>query len=142
MTTTEEIRARREAIVIEHITAESVGEVERALRTFARPKYDCRAIGGSIVEGEEAVRNHIAGGVLATPGITYVAEKLHHTDDAVIVEYRITGTHDGSYPGIPPTGAKLDYPALAIFEFEGDGLVCERPYMNMRGMEEQMRGGD
>ena len=135
-----EIRAHREALVLEHIGAENVKDTERAMQTFTRPKYDLRAVDGEVIEGEDGVRDLIDAMRVTTPGVTYIADKIHHTDDAVIVEYRITGRHEGIYRGIGPTGAELNYPALAIFEFDGTDLVGERPYLNVQGLEAQMRG--
>ena len=140
MTPSDNLRAHRENLVLEHIRAESARDVETAVRTFTRPKYDLRAIEGSVIEGGDAVRMLIQGMTESLPSVTYVAEHIHHADDAVIVEYRITGCHDGQYAGIPATGAALDYPAVAIYEFEGPDLVEERLYLNLRGLEAQMRG--
>ena len=59
--------------------------------------------------------------------------KLHHADDAVIVEFDLKGTHDGELRGIPPTGKEFTCRTLAIFEFEpgGEGIVCERVYFDV-----------
>jgi predicted ester cyclase len=42
----------------------------------------------------------------------------------------VTGTHLGPFGGIPPTGRKVDYPLVAIFEFEEDRLVCEKVHFD------------
>jgi steroid delta-isomerase-like uncharacterized protein len=141
MTTSEEsIRARREEIVLRHIDAENHNDAQTALDTFTRPRYDLRAVEGEVVDGADAVRALIESFSGALPSITYVADKVHHADDAVIVEYRITGRHDGTYNGVPPSGAEVNYPAIAVYEFAGTDLVCERIYVNLRGLENQMRG--
>jgi len=137
---TDELRAHRESLVVRHIQAETDNDTETALQTFTRPKYDLRGTSGGIVEGTDAVRELIAGFGTSLPSVAYVAEALHHADDAVIVEYRITGSHDAEWKGIAPTGNTLDYPAIAVFEFDGPDLVCERLYINVRGLEEQMTG--
>lgn len=134
------LRAHREAVVREHIDAESAGDVEAAVRTFTRPRYDLRAIDGGVIEGEADVRAMIGGMIASLPSVRYVAEQIHHADRAVIVEYRIIGRHDGHYGGIPPTGAPIDYPAVAVYEFDGAQLVEERLYLNLRGLEAQLRG--
>lgn len=36
--------------------------------------------------------------------------------------YRVTGTHTGEYPGIKPTGARIDVGGLSMFQVE-DGRV-------------------
>lgn len=136
------LRAHREDLVVRHIDAENRNDTETALNTFTRPKYDLRAVEGPVIEGTDPVRELIASFGTSLPSITYVAEKIHHADDAVIVEYRITGRHDGEYNGIPPTGATVDYPAIAVYEFDGPDLICERMYINLRGLEAQLRGKD
>lgn len=136
----ETLRAHREDLVVRHIDAENRNDTDTALKTFTRPKYDLRAVEGPVIEGTEPVRDLIASFGTSLPSITYVAAKIHHADDAVIVEYRITGRHDAEYNGIPPSGATVDYPAIAVYEFDGPDLVCERMYLNLRGLEAQLRG--
>jgi predicted ester cyclase len=141
-TPTSELRAHREALVLRHIDAENRNDAETALATFTRPKYDLRAIEGPEIEGPDAVRQLIESFGTSLPAITYVLTELHHADNAVIVEYRITGRHEGEYNGIAPTGLAVDYPAIAIYEFDGPDLICERIYLNLRGLEAQLRGID
>jgi steroid delta-isomerase-like uncharacterized protein len=141
MTSTgDSLRAQREELVLRHIDAENRNDAQTALDTFTRPKYDLRAVEGDVVEGADGVRALIESFSDALPSITYVADKIHHADHAVIVEYRITGRHDGTYNGVPPSGVEVNYPAIAVYEFDGTDLVCERIYINLRGLEDQMRG--
>jgi steroid delta-isomerase-like uncharacterized protein len=138
----DKLRVHREQLVLRHIDAENRNDTETALETFTRPKYDLRAVEGPLIEGSDMVRELIASFGTSLPTITYVAEKIHHADDAVIVEYRITGRHEGEYNGIPASGATVDYPAIAVYEFDGFDLICERIYLNLRGLEAQMQGRD
>ena len=140
MTADEGLRSQREELVLKHINAESANDVETALQTFTTPMYDLRPLGGEVIEGEGPVRELIAGFSTSLPSVTYVADKIHHADHAVIVEYRVTGTHDVEYLGIPPNGAKLDHPAIAIYQFDGPNLIGEKIYMNTQGLEAQLRG--
>jgi SnoaL-like polyketide cyclase len=48
----------------------------------------------------------------------------------VIVEFELRGTHEGTFRGLPPTGRTFRCRMAAFFEFEADGLVCERVYFN------------
>ena len=138
----ETLRAHREELVVRHIDAESRNDTDTALKTFTRPQYDLRPVEGPVIEGAEHVRDLIESFATSMPSITYVADKIHHADDAVIVEYRITGRHDGEYNGIPPSGAVVNYPAIAVYEFDGPDLICERIYINLRGLEAALRGED
>ena len=55
---------------------------------------------------------------------------IHDTDDGVIVEFDLLGTHRGPLRGIPPTGREFRCPMVALFLFEGDRIVCERVYFD------------
>jgi predicted ester cyclase len=55
---------------------------------------------------------------------------LHHTDDGIIVEFDLLGTHRGPLRGIPPTGREFRCPVVALFLFRDDRIVCERVYFD------------
>jgi steroid delta-isomerase-like uncharacterized protein len=122
------LRERREAIVAEHIAAENRRDVEAAIATFHRPRYE---VNGETRDGEAAVRDLLDELMTGFPDFHATSGKLHHADDAVIGEGRVTGTHKGPFAGIPATGRRVEYPLVAIFEFEGDRLVCEKVYFDV-----------
>jgi steroid delta-isomerase-like uncharacterized protein len=117
------VRERREAIVTEHIGAENGHDIEATIATFDRPRYD---VNGEVSDGEAAVRSLLSELLGSASDFHVELLKLHHADDAVICEGRLSGTHDGPFAGIPPTGRSFSYPGVAIFEFEGERLVCEK----------------
>jgi steroid delta-isomerase-like uncharacterized protein len=122
------VRERREAIVTEHVAAENRHDVEATIATFHRPRYE---VNGELHDGAAAVRALL--GELTTAFSDLHGEEIRerrHSDDAVVIEVRVVGTHDGSFLGIPATGRPVDYPLLAIFEFEDDGLMCEKVYFD------------
>ncbi|MCB9135830.1 MAG: ester cyclase [Anaerolineales bacterium] len=43
----------------------------------------------------------------------------------VAVHFRITGTHEGTFLGIPATGQKIDVTGMSILQYKGD-LIRER----------------
>jgi len=43
--------------------------------------------------------------------------------DKVVARVRFTGTHDGEFMGMPPTGKAIDVPAIDILLFGEDGLI-------------------
>lgn len=126
-TETQRLREPREAIVREHVEAENRQDIEATIATFDRPRYE---VNGEPSDGEGAVRDLLEGLLTAFPDFHAEDRKIHHADDAVIVEARVTGTHAGPFAGIPPTGRRVDYPLAAIFEFEEDRLVCEVVYFD------------
>jgi steroid delta-isomerase-like uncharacterized protein len=121
------LRERREAIVNEHIAAENRHDIEATIATFHSARYE---VNGEESDGEEAVRDLLQELMAGFPDFQVEVGKFHHADDAVIGEGRITGTHGGEFAGVPATGRRVDYPAVAIFEFEEDRLLCEKVYFD------------
>ena len=129
------LRQRREAIVRQHAEAENRHDVEATIATFHRPRYE---LNGVPSDGEEAVRELLQGIMDALPDFHADIGKMRHADDAVIGETIITGTHNGDWAGIPPTGRRVEVPAAAIFEFDEDRLLCEKVYMDIATVLTQM----
>ncbi len=122
------LRQRRQAIVNEHAEVENRHDVEATIATFHRPRYE---VNGEPSDGEEAVRELLQGLMGGFPDLHVETVRLRHMDDGVLVEGLITGTHNGGWAGIPPTGCPIEVPAVGIFEFDEDRLLCEKVYMDV-----------
>lgn len=129
------IRQRREAIVMEHAAAENRHDVEATIATFHQARYE---FNGNPSDGEEAVRELLQGLVQGFPDFHADIRKIRHADDAVFGEAIITGTHDGEWAGLPPTGRRIEVPVAAIFEFDEDRLLCEKVYMDFAAVLTQI----
>ena len=123
------LRETREAVVREHMESENRHEFDATIETFSHPRYEIIPT-GEIHDGEEAVRQYFADTRTAFPDQRNELIAMHHADDAVIVEFWLRGTHEGPLRGIPPTGKPFECRCLAIFEFEGERIVCERVYFD------------
>jgi len=124
-----DLQARREAVVREHMESENRLDFEATLRTFKHPRYELIAT-GDVFDGPEAVRGYYAASRAAFPDQRNVVHALHHTDDGVIVEFDLLGTHRGPMRGIPATGKSFVCRMIALFLFDGDRIVCERVYFD------------
>jgi predicted ester cyclase len=132
MTSTETqdtLAQRRDAVIAEHIAAECDHDVERALRTFSTPHYHVYPLDMD-VPGSEAVAGLLGAVFAAFSDFAFVPERSYHAADAVVVEGRITGTHDGPWVGIEGTGSAVDVPTCCIYHFDGDLLTSESVYFD------------
>ena len=132
------MRAHREAIVNEHIEAEAVRhDVAATVRTFKHPRYEVPAL-GAVADGAEAVTGFLQALLTAFPDFYIKKNAVHHTDDAVIVECRLGGTQRGEWAGIKPSGKKMEVSAALFFLFDGEEMICERPYFDEATIARQL----
>jgi len=125
-----DLRARREATVLEHMGAENAHEFARCIDAFAHARYEIVPT-GEVWDGREGVGELLAQNKRGFPDFKFEPLAMHHADEAVLVEGRFTGTQDGNWRGLPPTGRKVDFPLIIVFLFEGDRMVCERTYFDL-----------
>jgi steroid delta-isomerase-like uncharacterized protein len=137
MPPTEAMRRKREAIVREHMESENRHEFDVTLDTFEHPRYELIAT-GDVYDGPEEVSAYFAETRRAFPDQRNELIALHHSDDAVLVEAIIRGTHKGPLRSLPPTGREFESRILAMFVFDEDKLLCERVYFDQLTVLEQL----
>jgi steroid delta-isomerase-like uncharacterized protein len=127
----EALRERRERIVREHMESENRLDFDTTMDTFHHPRYELIGT-GEVHDGEAEVRAYFKEGRAAFPDQRNELIALHHSDDAVIAEFWLRGTHLGSFRGLPGTGRSFECRMTAFFLFEEeDRLVCERVYFDV-----------
>ena len=131
------LRNRREAVVREHMESENHHDFDTTIGTFSRPRYELIAT-GDVYDGEEEVRGYFAESRAAFPDQRNELIALHHSDDAVIVEFDLLGTHLGKLRAFPPTGKEVRCRCTAFFLFEGDRITCERVYFDQATIMRQL----
>jgi steroid delta-isomerase-like uncharacterized protein len=125
-----ELRARREATVLDHMSAENAHEFERCIDAFAHARYEIVPT-GEVFDGKDGVHELIVANRTAFPDFKFQPESVQHGDTAVFVEGRFTGTHRGIWRGLPPTGRRIDFPLIIVFLFDAERMVCERTYFDI-----------
>lgn len=129
--TSQDLTARRAAVVREHMASENRHDFDATIATFDHPRYELIAT-GEIYDGEAEVRRYFAETRTAFPDQRNRLLALHSAGDAVIVEFILEGTHLGPLRALPPTGRAFTAQVSAIFEFAPgtDRIVCERVYFD------------
>jgi len=134
------VRAKREKIVRDHFEDEVAQEWDDVLATFPHPRYEIIATGVEH-DGYDEVLQYYVDTRNAFPDQRHELIELRHSDDAVITEFYLMGTHLGPFGAIPATGNEFKVRMTAYFIFEGDELVCERIYFDVLTMLKQLIGG-
>jgi steroid delta-isomerase-like uncharacterized protein len=123
------VAERRDAVIAEHIAAECAHDVPRALKTFSSPHYYVYPFALD-ASGAEAVTGLLGALFDAFPDFQFVPERTYHADEAVIVEGRMIGTHNGVWAGVSASGNTIDVPTCSIYHFDGDNLTRETVYFD------------
>ena len=76
------------------------------------------------VTGEQAFRQVWTVLLRAFPDLHVANDDLIAEDDKVVIRNTVTGTHQGEYRGVPPTGKSVSYNEIFIFRF-ADGKIAE-----------------
>ena len=139
MSDTESVREARERIVREHMEAENALEMDRALATFSHPRYEIIGT-GEIFDVAEEVARYFRESRAVFPDQRNELISLRHADAAVIVEFWLLGTHEGSLGRLEPTGREFRCRMTAFFIFDGTDLVCERVYFDSATIRRQLTG--
>ncbi len=76
----------------------------------------------------------------AFPDLVITVEDIVAEGDRVVVRLRFTGTHQGPFQGMAPTGRSIDFGAIRIYRL-ADGLVVETwAHQDSMGLARQLRG--
>lgn len=114
------------------MASENEQDFDTTIATFTRPRYELIA-NGAVYDGEAAVRGYYQTSRELVPDQRNELIALHHIDDGVIAEFWLRGTPVGSAQG-------FECRMLALFLFDGDGIVCERVYWDQQTIAQQLDG--
>jgi len=116
-------------LVERHIRLENEHDLEGVLCTFGdSARYDDEAW-GEHHKGRDGVRLFYEQLMRALPDLEIEVQRRHVTDDAILVEVMIRGTHLGGWRGLPPTGRRVEFPLCGVYTFdEDDRLAGEKIY--------------
>jgi len=122
-------QAARVAIVEQHIRLENEHDLEGVLRTFGdTARYDDEPWGAHY-EGQNGVRKFYEQLMNALPDLEIEVQRRHVTEDTIVVEVIIRGTHLGAWRGLPATGRRVDFPLCGVYTFDSeDRLAGEKIY--------------
>jgi predicted ester cyclase len=117
----------REQIIRAHIDAENRHDIDAALATFERPRYELVST-GQVIDGRTAVAEMHREVLAAVPDMAVELLSIDHQESSSIARFEMTGTDVGGYQGAKPTGKKVRIVGIAQYLFGETGLVCERVY--------------
>jgi steroid delta-isomerase-like uncharacterized protein len=139
MTDPTDLRQRRLAIVREHMESENTHDFDVTMATFDHPRYEIVPT-GDVFDGPEEVATYFQTTRNAFPDQRNENTILRYSDDAVIAEFDLLGTHLGELRGVAATGNSFRARCCAVFEFPAgsDHINCERVYFDQMTIAQQL----
>jgi len=78
------------------------------------------------MHGPQAFKEAFVGFSTAFSDFRTTIDLMVAEDDLVVVYGVASGTHDGPFMGLPPTGNILRWTGIAIYRLDGEGRIAER----------------
>ena len=90
------------------------------------------------IHGPDELKEAVSMFRTAFPDLEYTVEDLIAEGDKVVRRDRATGTHDGEFMGIEPTGKEVEFEGVVIFRVEDGQLVEAWSQGDMMGLMQQL----
>jgi steroid delta-isomerase-like uncharacterized protein len=120
---------RRLKQVEEHVRLENAHDLEGLMSVFGSSGFYDDEAWGEHHTGLEGVRGYYMDLMKAAPDFHIEVKRTHVGEEAIILEVVLTGTHQGAWRGLPPTGRRICVPICGVFTFdEEDRLAGEKVY--------------
>jgi steroid delta-isomerase-like uncharacterized protein len=126
-------QAARIAIVEQHVQLENAHDLEGVLATFGDTAHYHDEAWSEHYQGATGVRQFYEQLMKALPDLKIEIQHRHVTDDAVVLEVMIRGTHLGAWRGLPATGRKVDLPLCGVYTFDSDDRLSGEKIYYDRG---------
>jgi steroid delta-isomerase-like uncharacterized protein len=125
----EDRRSARIALVDQHVRLENQHDLEGVLSTFGDSAQYHDEAWSEHYQGRDGVRRFYQQIMTAMPDLKIDVLRQHVTNDAILLEVVISGTHLGAWRGLPATGRRLEFPLCGVYTFDpNDRLAGERIY--------------
>lgn len=90
---------------------------------------------GGVLEGRREIERIYRLWFTAFPDLVFANEDLIVDDMRIALLCRVSGTHGGEFFGVPPTGRRIEIPAVFLYRLNEHGLIeHERRVLDFTGV--------
>jgi steroid delta-isomerase-like uncharacterized protein len=90
------------------------------------------------IHGKQAVRQMLEGYFQGIPDLRLEIEQIITSGDQVVVRSHVTGTHKGTFLGIPATNKKIDIHSCNVTEVRNGKAIRSRLYADNAKLLQQL----
>jgi steroid delta-isomerase-like uncharacterized protein len=92
----------------------------------------------SLTSGAENIKNHIESCRRGFPDLKFTTDDTIAEGNEVVIHWTASGTHRGTFLGMPPTNRKATVSGTTIYRIEGNKIAEEWAHWNLMSMMEQL----
>jgi steroid delta-isomerase-like uncharacterized protein len=130
---------RRIKLVDEHVKAEVERDLDAIMRTWGKNPWFEDVPFDEKWYGRDQIFEHYKELLGAFPDLDIEVHKRHVTDEFVILEVTVTGTHLGDWRGLPAMGRRMACRVCALYSFDEEGMLnLERTYYDNATIYDQL----
>ena len=126
-------------LVDEHVRAEVERDLEAIMRTWGKDPWFDDVAWEEQSYGRDEIRAHYDELLKAFPDLNIEEKARHVTEDFVILEVIVSGTHLGDWRDLPAMGRRMESRVCAMYAFDEEGMLkLERTYYDKGLVLEQL----
>ena len=126
-------------LVDEHVRAEVERDLEAIMRTWGKDPWFDDVAWEEQSYGRDEIRAHYDELLKAFPDLNIEEKARHVTEDFVILEVIVSGTHLGDWRDLPAMGRRMESRVCAMYAFDEEGMLAlERTYYDKGLVLEQL----
>ena len=133
------ISPERQALLDDHLKAESEHDLDHLMEGFTADCFNDVACFPDRFDGPTRVAERYTAHWKAFPDFTVRIRRIPSADeDCIVTENEWTGTYEGTFQGIPPTGRKVKVRAIVAWHFQGERLQGETVFFDTGSIARQL----
>jgi steroid delta-isomerase-like uncharacterized protein len=120
-------------------SSEDTNDPERVLALFADDCVFEDVTFGVVARGKEELRSFVNGAFVAVPDFKYGVTSRFAASQWAAIEWVMSGTHRGDFPGIPATGKRFSsVRGSTVLELDGHKIRRESDYWDAATLMRQV----
>ena len=129
-----------QAVIQQHTDVWSDGNLDLISSIYTQD-YIGHFPGGQTVNGRDGIKSFVESHRISFPDWKEVVVETISEGDRVVSRYQSTGTHQGTFIGIPPTGIVVDVPETSVYRMV-DGQIAEQwAFPDVVSLQQQLSSG-
>lgn len=126
-------------LVDEHVQAEVDRDLDAIMRTWGKDPWFDDVAWEEKSYGRDEIYAHYDELLKSFPDLGIEVHKRHVTDEFVILEVTVSGTHLGQWRDLPALGRRMESRVCALYSFDDEGMLgLERTYYDKAKVLEQL----